>query len=228
MTRDKVFYSVIFGFAIGIFFRSFFNFGAIFWQFLIFLAGAIFAASFFLKNFRQITLAVFILAVGLGIGWFDLSADKGITLDLENKVGQTVLLEGIISAEPDERETSTKLTIDIASTTGKILATVASYPEFNYGDQIHLRGVLQKPKNFTNEDDLRQFDYVSYLAKDGVRYVMFQPTITLISENSGNFVKRKLFDLKNSFLRNVGEIIPEPAASLLGGLVVGAKRSLGA
>ncbi len=228
MTRDKVFYSVIFGFAIGIFFRSFFDFGASFWQFLIFLAGAIFAASFFLKNFRQITLAVFILAVGLGIGRFDWSADKGIMPVLENKVGQTVLLEGIISAEPDERETSTKLTIDIASTTGKILATVASYPEFNYGDQIHLRGVLQKPKNFTNEDDLRQFDYVSYLAKDGVRYVMFQPTITLISENSGNFVKRKLFDLKNSFLRNVGEIIPEPAASLLGGLVVGAKRSLGA
>src|SRR3989338_746306 len=234
MTRDKFFYFGLFGFALGIFFRSFFDFGAIFWQFLIFLAGAILVAGFILKNFRKVTLTIFILAAGLGIWRFDLSADKGIAPALENKVGNMVLLEGIISAEPDERETNTKLTIDLASTTGKILATVAPYPKFSYGDKVQLRGILEKPKNFNESDDspngeagLRQFDYVSYLAKDGIGYVMFQPTLILVAKSKGNFIKEKLFDFKNSFLENIGAIIPEPAGALLGGLVVGAKRSLG-
>src|SRR3989344_3239174 len=234
MTRDKFFYFGLFGFALGIFFRSFFDFGAIFWQFLIFLAGAILVAGFILKNFRSTALTIFILAAGLGIWRFDLSANKGISPDLENRVGQMVLLEGIISAEPDERETNTKLTIDLVGTTGKILATVAPYPKFSYGDKVQLRGILEKPKNFNESDDspngepgLRQFDYISYLAKNGIGYVMFQPAIILVSKNNGNSVKSALFNFKNSFLENIGAIIPEPAGALLGGLVVGAKRSLG-
>src|SRR3990167_11078473 len=182
--RDKIFYAAIFGFALGMFFRSFFDFGTIFWQFLIFLAGAILVAGFILKNFRSTALTIFILAAGLSIWRFDLSANKGISPDLENKVGNMVLLEGIISAEPDERETNTKLTIDLASATGKILATVAPYPKFSYGDKVQLRGILEKPKNFNEPDDspngeagLRHFYYVSYLAKDGIGYVMFQPTL---------------------------------------------------
>lgn len=242
MARDKIFYAIIAGFAGGIFIRSFFDFGASFWQFLIFLAGAILVAGFILSRFSSTKIedprfsiaksgvlpATFILAVALGIWRFDLSANKEIAPALENKVSQTVLLEGIISAEPDERETNTKLTIDPASSAGRVLITTASYPEFSYGDKVQLRGILEKPKNFSDEDSLRQFDYVSYLAKDGIGYVMFQPTITLISKNEGNFVKSALFRLKKSFLENIGEIIPEPAASLLGGLVVGAKRTLGA
>src|SRR3989338_5655016 len=234
MTRDKFFYFGLFGFALGIFFRSFFDFGAIFWQFLIFLAGAILVAGFILKNSHQVTLAILILAAGLGIWRFDLSADKGIAPTLENKVGNMVLLEGIISAEPDERETNTKLMIDLASTMGKILATVAPYPKFYYGDKVRLRGILEKPKNFNESDDspngepgLRQFDYISYLAKNGIGYVMFQPAIILVSKNNGNSVKRVLFNFKNSFLENVGAMIPEPAGALSGGLVVGAKRSIG-
>ena len=225
--RDKFFYFGLLGFALGISFRSFYDFGAIFWQFLIFLAGAILVASFILKNFRQVTLAIFILAAGLGIWRFDFSADKEISPALENHVGQIVLFEGLISAEPDERENNTKLTIDIASTTGKILATVASYPKFSYGDKVKLRGILEKPKNFNEPDDLRQFDYISYLAKDGIGYVMFQPTITLTTSGKGNVIKSALFNFKNSFLENIGAMIPEPAGALLGGLVVGAKRSLG-
>jgi competence protein ComEC len=38
---------------------------------------------------------------------------------------------------------------------------------------------------------------------------------------------QKLFDLKHAFTKSVGALIPEPHASLLGGLVVGAKQSLG-
>ncbi|OHA27118.1 MAG: hypothetical protein A3D52_02300 [Candidatus Taylorbacteria bacterium RIFCSPHIGHO2_02_FULL_44_36] len=245
MTRDKFFYFGLFGFALGIFFRSFYDFGASFWQFLIFLAGAILVAGLIshkafhkAKPFSEkkvsplFLISVIFFAASLGVWRFDFSVDKGIVPKLEEKVDQTVLLEGIISVEPDERENNTKLTIDIeedrsASSAGKILVTVAPYPKFSYGDKVKLRGILEKPKNFNEPDDLRQFDYISYLAKDGIGYVMFQPAIILVSKNNGNSVKRVLFNFKNSFLENVGAMIPEPAGALSGGLVVGAKRSLG-
>ena len=201
--RDKFFYFGLLGFALGIFFRSFYDFGAIFWQFLIFLAGAILVASFILKNFRQVTLAIFILAAGLGIWRFDFSADKEISPALENHVGQIVLFEGLISAEPDERENNTKLTIDIASTTGKILATVASYPKFSYGDKVKLRGILEKPKNFNEPDDLRQFDYISYLAKDG------NHKLGLVAEKDIIFTRDvpEYFDLHAAVLAQNGRTI---------------------
>ena len=126
MTRDKFFYFGLFGFALGIFFRSFYDFGASFWQFLIFLAGAILVAGLIshkafhkAKPFSEkkvsplFLISVIFFAASLGVWRFDFSVDKGIVPKLEEKVDQTVLLEGVISVEPDERENNTKLTIDI-------------------------------------------------------------------------------------------------------------------
>src|SRR3989338_8921126 len=112
MARDKFFYFGLLGFALGIFFQSFYDLGASFWQFLIFLAGVIFVAGLISENTNPrrggvsylFLISVAIFAGGLGVWRFDFSADKGIVRILQEKVSQTVLLEGIISVEPDERE----------------------------------------------------------------------------------------------------------------------------
>jgi len=109
-----------------------------------------------------------------------------------------------------------------------VIITVNHYPQFSYGDEINITGILQKPKNFNTDDDGgMEFDYVSYLAKDGIYYQMLNPTVTFISDGNGNFIKEKLFALKNSFIQQVRKLVPEPHSALLGGLVVGAKESLG-
>ena len=56
---------------------------------------------------------------------------------------------------------------------------------------------------------------------------MFYPSVELIESGHGNIIKRGLFSFKRTFLEKVGKVIPDPQVSLLGGLVVGAKQSLG-
>ncbi|MBU1046560.1 ComEC family competence protein [Patescibacteria group bacterium] len=109
----------------------------------------------------------------------------------------------------------------------RILLTVPHYPEYVYGDEIEVTGLLGIPKNFKTENG-RTFDYVNYLAKDKIFYVMYSPQTKLLSKKNGNIIKEKLFQLKNSFLSKVQKTIPEPQVSLLGGLLLGAKQSLGA
>ena len=182
---------------------------------------------------------LFILSVGIGVLRFDVAdLNKGNPV-LDEVVGQEVVLEGIIVDEPDERENNTRLVVELATSTratlvqSKAIVITDIHPRFSYGDKIKIEGELKKPKNFAGEDGAvpagRQegFDYVSYLAKDEIFYQMFYPQAELLSSGHGNFIKRNLFAFKRAFLEKVSRVIPDPQSSLLGGLVVGAKQSLG-
>jgi competence protein ComEC len=220
-------YVFIGGFAAGALFRSFFDFGFSFSLFIIALSAALFFLYFLLGKDKKVFLAsLFILSAGLGILRFDIAdLNKGNPV-LDEIVGQEVVLEGVIVDEPDERENNTKLIVNFTDTDSKAIITADIHPRFSYGDKMLIKGELLKPKNFTDEEG-GIFDYVSYLEKDDIFYQMFYPQLELVSSGHGNPVKRALFSFKNSFLENVGRIIPDPQASLLGGLVVGAKQSLG-
>ncbi|KKU95544.1 MAG: ComEC/Rec2-related protein, partial [Parcubacteria group bacterium GW2011_GWC2_48_17] len=63
--------------------------------------------------------------------------------------------------------------------------------------------------------------------KDGIRYEMFRPRITLLQHGEGNAVAETLFAFKEAFIEHINALIPQPHAALLGGLIVGAKQSLG-
>lgn len=228
-------YVFIGGFAIGVLFRSFFNFGFSFPLFLIALSGALFLSYFLLnKEKKIIAMSIFILVAGLGILRFDAAdLNKGNPI-FDELIERRISAEGIVADEPDEREDSVKLIVNFEkiifpvekTAEGKVIVTTDTSQRFKYGDKIFIKGELVKPKNFTDESG-DTFDYVSYLAKDGIFYQMFYPKLELISSGRGNAVKRVLFAFKNTFLEKIERVIPDPQASLLGGLIVGAKQSLG-
>jgi competence protein ComEC len=56
---------------------------------------------------------------------------------------------------------------------------------------------------------------------------MLRPKIELQDSGKGNSIKQILFSIKHAFLSNIKKAISEPESSLLAGLVVGAKQSLG-
>lgn len=152
---------------------------------------------------------------------------------IEKRIGAFVSLEGVVIREPDEREKSTMLVVGVDGIDGierkqetKILVTTSRYPKYHYGDRILLEGKLLKPKNFTNERG-KEFDYIAYLAKDDVYYSLFFPEITYVESGEGNPIKETLFTIKQSWLSSIERLLPEPHVSLLGGLVVGEKQSLG-
>lgn len=235
----RTFYVLFCGFVFGILCRSFFNLGIAFSVFLIFLGAILFLLDRLDSEASacrtKFILAFFVLAAGVGMLRFDVSDYGARNPILEAKLNKEVTLRGTITDEPDERADSFRLVISlnsfvegdkIAVTSGKILLVASLYPKFHYGDKLELRGRVTKPKVIV-EDSGRLFDYPGFLAKEGIYYQVNRAQISLISSGEGNFIKKNLFALKDAFLAKVGTVIPEPHASLLGGLIVGAKRSLG-
>ncbi len=241
---DRIFYFTIAGFVAGVFLHSFLEIGAAFSFFIISLGGVLFVSAWLntpprlrhpssteegRKNTPIVLVAVFLLAAGLGMWRYDI-ADRNLAQSgLEPYVQKTIVLEGIIADEPDVRELNTRLILEVRSEgiKARVLLTVAHEPQYVYGDKVVAEGRLERPKNFTDEKTLREVDYVAHLAKDGIRYEMFRPKITLRGRGEGNVIVEKLFSFKRVFIENVNALIPQPHASLLGGLIVGAKQSLG-
>jgi len=244
------------GFAGGIAIRSFFSAGGgsalggdfTFALFLLALS-AVFFLLYVIKNndLRSryfLTTAVLVLAVGLGVLRIDISDLHKGDKELDARVGERIVLSGVVIDEPDVRESHAKLTITLhticrhpvssdcvegENVESKALIITEHYPEFRYGDEVIIRGELQKSKNFAKEKDEpgRVFDYVSFLAKDDIYYQMFYPDIELVAHGKGNPLRAVLFSFKHTLLENAARVIPEPHVSLLGGIALGAKQALG-
>jgi len=247
---DRWLFVALFGFTGGVAFRSFYDFGISFSIFLIFLGIVILSLhiiSLIRSNSRIVEgvggkailfAGIVVAATGLGVMRFDIADLNKGSPELEAVIEQKVELVGVVIDEPDIRENHTKLIVRLEKIIGeeaeqslrtKALLVVESYPEFSYGDRIHSAGVLKKPQNFSSDEDTtgQSFDYISYLAKDGIFYQMFYPELELLAHNDGNPVRGFLFSFKQRLLTNASLILPEPHASLLGGIILGAKRSLG-
>ncbi|MEI8174437.1 MAG: ComEC/Rec2 family competence protein [bacterium] len=237
--QDKVFYSICFGFIFGVFLRSF-----LFIDFyLVILLGFISFALFLFfslisKNKWGIIASVFILAFCFGIFRFHM-VDVSPPSTFESEVGQKFSFVGEIIDEPDVRENNQKLIIEVSAPQGlaldslkarpfpaktKILVTVNFGEDFKYGDEVKLSGKLEKPENFVT-DQGKNFDYINYLRKDGILYVMNYADAEIISHGHGNKIKSFLFSIKEKFVEKINLAIQSPESLLMGGLILGEKSA---
>lgn len=207
------------GFFAGVLARSFADFG---WQsagFFVFLGIIILFVSLVSDSRRtMVATAIFLIAIGLGAGRYELKDTKNTEL-LEQKVGQKIILEGIIIDEPDERENYTRYIVEAGN--AKTLVYLYHYPEFHYGDELRLNGILKRPKNFSEE-----FDWQMYLTKDDIYFEMFYPSAEKISEGKGGAIREFLFKAKERYLSALAKALPEPHSAFMAGLTVGAKKSI--
>ena len=240
MNKQGWLYVFASGFIGGIFLNSFHKMGFSFFLLSLVISLAIFIYGKFLlvdaQNKKQVFLAsFFIFAFALGLLRYEIKDLPVRDLMLDKNLGEKVIVEGVVSDEPDKRENGVRLTLSfknlidretIFPIKAKAIMTTDFYPEYHYGDLLKIEGKLQKPKNFQN-DKGKSFDYVSYLAKDDIIYEVAFPKVELLSHGHGNFIKTKLYEFKNKFIGNFSQSIPEPHSSLLSGLLLGAKQSLG-
>lgn len=210
--NQKTLTSILAGFMVGIFVSSFVSFGWAFALFFVFVGLALLAVF----NKKAVPFALFAVALGLGMLRYEISDTSASNLD--KFLDQRSQFEAVIVSEPDEREDYTKYVVAVES--NKILVTTPKFPEFKYGDKVKISGTLRKPGNIS------EFDWVSYLAKDDIRYEMFYPGMEFVASGNGSFIKIKMFALKEKFLAALGRAIPEPYSSFMGGLTIGAKKSI--
>jgi competence protein ComEC len=213
---------MIAGFFGGIVILSLTNFGwSLIWLFL-FLA-CLFAGSFFVQPFWWQSWLLVFLFLGLTLGGlrFQLAFDSDMPRVLEGQI----VLSGKIVAEPDERENNTRLIIKEIESGGKILVFTERFPKYAYGEVVQVVGELQRPEDFET-DNGQIFEYEKYLAARDIKYQLFYPKIEKVSPASLSVVGT-LIKLKRNFQHKIEKVIPEPAAALASGILLGGKSGLG-
>lgn len=227
--------------ALGITLEEFLRLGmsfALFSALLAVVVGLVVGTARSTRSRLMVSLAF--VGLALGVARVSVSQDDFIarTHMVASQVGKMVSLRGIIVDEPDVREEYTNLVLEAREVldggerralelSPRVLVRVPAYPTFAYGDEVSVRGTLVLPKNIPAENGKKEFDYRAYLAKDGISYQVYFPTITLVSHDQGNPVRAKLVVLKGMFMRTIAHMLPEPEASLAAGVTLGVKQSLG-
>ncbi|MEK7566852.1 MAG: ComEC/Rec2 family competence protein [Patescibacteria group bacterium] len=211
---------IIFGFAAGIFLASFFEVGFALAALVIITSAFLFLLSGFRPDGALVFISIFIFALGVGVLRYEIKDSSAVSPELKKFIGQKISLKGVVVEEPDERENSTRL-IFKADSGDKILLVVNRYPEYFYGDIVDIGGTLKEPDNFSDD-----FDYKSYLAKDEIFLEMVFPEIKKTGSGGGSKIKSALLELKKKYLENLAKVLPEPQASFVGGLTIGAKKSM--
>ncbi len=217
---DRVCMSAVLGIALGIIFDVFCKF-----QFDIitisFIGIVIFVFGILKKKNLFLCLSIMFFAMLLGIARMEI-ANTGM-FAFEKSIGQKVTLLGVIDAPVQKTyKTQTKLSLVDGQT---VLVYVNKYPPLLYGDTISVTGTLQKPKNFLT-DQGNEFDYVSYLYKDDIVYVIPNGTAKVISHDTGTSVIAPLLSFKNWFIQGYQRTLPPDEADLMGGLTLGTKENI--
>ncbi|MDO8521746.1 MAG: ComEC/Rec2 family competence protein [bacterium] len=235
--KEYLLFAVIFGFLAGVFARSFFLLGSAVTGFAALLALASFLLAYIDETKRKplIVIAVALLACAGGI-WRMNSAVLIGDPELTSRIETKVVIEGVISDEPDVRESNIRISLkadNFVSATNTIpisagvLVVAPRNTPVKYGDRVRAEGTLRLPKAFDTGEG-RQFSYPEYLAKDGIGYELaFAYVEKVEGDNEANVLKAGAISIKQSFLRGLERALPEPAGGLGGGITVGAKRGLG-
>jgi competence protein ComEC len=181
----------------------------------------------FVRRVNIVMLLIVVCAGGVGF-IRALTVPDVQTPEYAHLVGQTVMLSGTIIDDNDLRETSRKYVVEGSIQNGpqkKFLITTDRTVQIKRNDYVTVSGTMQQPEPFLT-DTGRYFDYDTYLAVEGIGYLMYYPEI--IDHQPATFYANTIFSsVRNSFIRNLQMVIPEPEASLGAGILLGAKRSLG-
>lgn len=173
------------------------------------LISGIFLISIFWK-YKKIVVAGFcLLFLVLGI-WRYQQAESKIIYPKESNIE----FVGIISKEPDIRFDSIKLIVN------NVLITTNRYPEYKYGDELKISGLLKIPQAFND------FNYKDYLKKDGITAVMDFPKIELLGSGFGNPIKEVIFSFKNKFQKTSRTFISQPHEGFLEALAFGQESNI--
>ena len=225
-TGSIVFYGGAIAFGLGIFVRSFSEINTPVTLWLLLMSAALIVLALYKQKHTTVLLGgVLLLIFALGIVRLDWADRSAAASEYESRVGETIKLEGVIVQEPDQRESSTHLYIDVDRK--KLLVTADRYTSYGYGDVVMVQGEIQKPEAFTT-DLGRTFNYSGYLKARGVSYLIRWPEISVVRTGAGNPVLSTLLTFKQTFMSKLETVMVEPQVGLGEGLLLGVKRALGA
>ena len=140
-----------------------------------------------------------------------------------------ITLQGVVIGEPDVRGTHADLRLRVENllsdnashaVEGLALVRVPRYFDYRYGDRLEVSGLLETPPEFEG------FSYRDYLARQGVYSLMWRAQVTLLARDEGSPFWRAIYAFKARAQRTIAEILHEPQASLLTGILLGVETGI--
>ena len=141
-----------------------------------------------------------------------------------------VTITGLVIDEPDIRDRSINLrvaaeTITLSDgrslpVTGLVLVRTFRFPLIEYGSEVVLNGRLETPPSH------EEFNYQEYLARQNIHSLMPLPTVTVMAEGQGSRFYGAMYRFKQRAFNTIIQLIPEPQAGLLVGVLLGYNRAM--
>lgn len=133
--------------------------------------------------------------------------------------GQEVFFQGTV-VRPPQKGKIQQITVRNNAWAGYVLMTVPLYPAYHYGDLLKVRCNLQRP---TPTSD---FAYDKYLARFGILSQCGYAHVELMETNQGSTVLDYIYQFRGWLQQRFKTIYPEPAASIVIGLILGIKDDI--
>lgn len=220
-----VLYSLIFGFGFGVFISSYQEIGNTYFLILFFSTLVIlFSGFFFVKNKNiHIYASIFILSFILGavrLQYYNLSKEH----NFDGSLGESISLQGFY-VDQSSSTASQRFVFEEKNTKQKILVSTDMYPRYSFGNLLQVEGKLQSPQNFLTEQG-KTFDYISYLSKDDIFYIMQNANVSFLSHENIYPIRGFLFRMKNRFIENISNAVPGDPGEFLSGVSLGASGNM--
>jgi competence protein ComEC len=140
-----------------------------------------------------------------------------------------VEVQGMVTEEPDVRDRYCLLTFSASEiivngekqeVAGTALTRVPRYPTYHYGDVLKVTGVLETPPQF--ED----FDYKSYLARQGIYSIIYYPGVEVLDHGQGSKPLQWIYSLRERLSASLTRALPEPQGSLAQAILLGLRGNI--
>lgn len=228
MHKSQKFLCFSLAFLVGVALASFFELGIFY---LILALPAIFFLALIFKPRANLRIICFcLLFLILGILRFNISnpPDNPEYINFYNDK-EEITFYGYINEEPDERVDHIKLKIktqaleinkEYQEVKGNVLVKSGLFPKYSYGDYLRISCYLMAP------GQIEDFAYDKYLARYNVYSTCYRPRIKVLDIGYGNLFYSKVLIIKQHLLEKINQIITEPQASFLAGILIGARKGI--
>ena len=225
-----MFYLIIGGFVVGVFLQTVYSLSLTWWLSVGITSGILLLGAWRVGR-PQVRPGYGLLLVGvvgcmlvLGAFRLEYAQQQFATTVYDHQQGTEITLRGVVRSEPDVRNLQQMLSLQTADTI--VLVSTDRQHQIRYGDKVEVTGVIERPTSFSTEFG-RTFDYAGYLQADGIAYRMSFAEVAVLERGYGNPMLAALLSFKYTFMRTIATLLPEPAAGLSAGLLLGVKQALG-
>jgi competence protein ComEC len=185
-----------------------------------------------LKSWRGVSplpLAVLLAAIALGAWRYPLPS-SGFPPDhiaFHNGKGE-ITFSAVVSSLPVSNGRTTSFRAELSPgeanrespSSGRIQVQTWPDTEIQYGDLIRITGEPETPP------EEEAFSYRDYLARKGIQTLVAFPKIQVISHGHGSPLIAALYSLRMRGYTVINQILPQPQAALLAGILLGLDQDL--